>query len=165
MKIYTKGGDKGMTSLLHGERVAKDDIRIETNGQLDELNALLGIVVALMKPNHPDALRLQNIQKFLMKIMGQIADNGQEQLREEASLSEMITSLEHFIDAETSGERFSFVVPGGSLLAANLQYARAKARTCERRMWTLHRDYPLDETVMKLMNRLSDYLFVLALCV
>jgi len=71
-----------MTSLLHGERVAKDDIRIETNGQLDELNALLGIVVALMKPNHPDALRLQNIQKLLMKIMGQIADNGQEQLRE-----------------------------------------------------------------------------------
>ena len=157
MKIYTKGGDKGMTSLLHGERVAKDDIRIETNGQLDELNALLGIVMALMKPNHPDALRLQNIQKLLMKIMGQ--------LREEASLSEMITSLEHFIDAETSGERFSFVVPGGSLLAAHLQYARAKARTCERRMWTLHRDYPLDETVMKLMNRLSDYLFVLALCV
>ena len=78
MKIYTKGGDKGMTSLLHGERVAKDDIRIETNGQLDELNALLGIVVALMKPNHPDALRLQNIQKLLMKIMGQIADNRQE---------------------------------------------------------------------------------------
>ena len=64
MKIYTKGGDKGMNILLHGERVAKDDIRIETNGQLDELNALLGIVVALMKPNHPDALQLQTYRNF-----------------------------------------------------------------------------------------------------
>lgn len=165
MKIYTKRGDAGKTSLRHGERVAKDDIRIETNGQLDELNALLGIVVAFMEPDHTEALRLQNIQKLLMKIMGQIADNQEKQACEDSFLSEMIKSLECFIDAKTSGERFSFVVPGGTLLAAHLQYARAKARTCERRMWTLHREYPVDEAVMKLMNRLSDYLFVLALCV
>ena len=87
MKIYTKGGDKGMTSLLHGERVVKDDIRIETNGQLDELNALLGIVVAFMESDHTEALRLQNIQKLLMKIMGLIADNQEKQPCEDSSLS------------------------------------------------------------------------------
>ena len=74
----------------------------------------------------------------------------------------MTTALEHFIDEHSGNDRFAFVVPGGSLPAALLHYARAKARTCERRLWTLRRDYPIDERVMRLMNRLSDYLFTLA---
>ncbi|MEZ7712282.1 cob(I)yrinic acid a,c-diamide adenosyltransferase [Segatella salivae] len=165
MKIYTKRGDQGKTSLRHGERVAKDDIRIETNGQIDELNALLGIVVALMPADNPERERLHNLQLLLMKIMGMIADSPNVLPSEDKSFSSMIADLEHYIDENTSKDRFCFVVPGGSLLAAQLQFARTKARTCERRMWTLRRDYTLDDVVMRLMNRLSDYLFILALCV
>ena len=165
MKIYTKRGDQGKTSLRHGERVAKDDIRIETNGQIDELNALLGIVVALMPADNPERERLHNLQLLLMKIMGMIADSSNVLPSEDKSFSSMIVDLEHYIDENTSKDHFCFVVPGGSLLAAQLQFARTKARTCERRMWTLRCDYTLDDEVMRLMNRLSDYLFILALCV
>ena len=86
MKIYTKRGDQGKTSLRHGERVAKDDIRIETNGQIDELNALLGIVVALMPADNPERERLHNLQLLLMKIMGMIADSSNVLLSEDKSI-------------------------------------------------------------------------------
>lgn len=161
MAIYTKRGDTGRTSLLDGERVAKDDIRVEANGQLDELNSLLGIVTASMQPDDVELTRLQTIQRLLMAVMGLIAD-GRNRPFDYAPIDDMTTALEHFIDEQSGNDRFAFVVPGGSLPAALLHYARAKVRTCERRLWTLRRDYPLDERVMRLMNRLSDYLFTLA---
>ena len=106
MKIYTKRGDQGKTSLRHGERVAKDDIRIETNGQIDELNALLGIVVALMPADNPEWERLHNLQLLLMKIMGMIADSSNVLPSEDKSFSSMIVDLEHYIDENTSKDRF-----------------------------------------------------------
>ena len=111
MKIYTKRGDQGKTSLRHGERVAKDDIRIETNGQIDELNALLGIVVALMPADNPERERLRNLQLLLMKIMGMIADSSNVLPSEDKSFSSMIVDLEHYIDENTSKDHFCFVVP------------------------------------------------------
>ena len=161
MAIYTKRGDTGRTSLLDGERVAKDDIRVEANGQLDELNSLLGIVTASMQADDVELARLQTIQRLLMAVMGLIAD-GRNRPFDYAPIDDMTTALEHFIDEQSGNAHFAFIVPGGSLLSAFLHYARAKARTCERRLWTLRRDYPLDERVMRLMNRLSDYLFTLA---
>jgi len=72
--------------------------------------------------------------------------------------------LEHRIDELSGDKKFHFVLPGGTLLSACLHLARSHTRTCERRLWTLNRSYPIDISILKYMNRLSDYFFALALC-
>ena len=124
-QIYTKTGDKGETSLRDGVRVAKDDPRIEANGELDHLNALLGVVRSMLPEGSTREL-IFCLQRELMSIM-------------------------------------SHVIPGnGSTLSAIIHTARTQARTVERRLWSLSRQYAVDESILIMMNRLSDYLFVLA---
>lgn len=162
-QIYTKTGDEGMTSLREGVRVPKDDLRIEVNGQIDQLNAHLGVVRSMLDETQDSASiqLIHAVQRELMTVMSHIATPDGRANQRELCCSEMITQLEQAID--NAGYQGGFVVPGGgSQLAAFIHLARTQARTVERRLWSLHREHPVDNAMLVMMNRLSDYLFVLA---
>ena len=162
-QIYTKTGDEGQTSLRDGVRVPKDDLRIETNGQIDQLNAQLGVVRSMLDETQ-DVAALQLIlavQRELMTVMSHIATPDGSVNPRELHAQEITAQLERAIDS--SDYQGGFVVPGGgSQLSAFIHLARTHARTVERRLWSLHREHPVDRDVLVMMNRLSDYLFVLA---
>ena len=160
-QIYTKTGDKGMTSLRDGVRVSKDDPRIETNGQIDQLNAHLGVVRSMLHDDDEDSRLILAVQRELMTIMSHIATPDGGVNPRELHAKEIIVQLEQAIDrADYKG---GFVVPGGgSQLAAFIHLARTQARTVERRLWSLNREHPVNDDILVMMNRLSDYLFVLA---
>ncbi|MBQ9555460.1 MAG: cob(I)yrinic acid a,c-diamide adenosyltransferase [Muribaculaceae bacterium] len=160
-QIYTKTGDEGMTSLRSGVRVAKDDLRIEANGQIDHLNAYLGIVRSMLADDEDNRELIHVVQRELMTIMSHIATPDGCVNPRELHASRITNKLEQTIDRiDYQG---GFVVPGGgSQLAAVIHLARTQARTVERRLWSLNREHPVDSGVMVMMNRLSDYLFVLA---
>ena len=162
-QIYTKTGDEGMTSLRDGVRVPKDDPRIETNGQIDQLKAHLGVVRSMLDETQ-DFASLQLIhavQRELMVVMSHIATPEGSVNPRELHAHEIAAQLEQAIDnADYQG---GFVVPGGGpQLAAFIHLARTQARTVERRLWSLNREHPVDNGILVMMNRLSDYLFVLA---
>ncbi len=159
-EICTKTGDGGETGLRGGVRVKKDDIRIETNGQIDHLNALLGIVRAKYSGERRCPRLLADIQRELMVVMSHIATPEGMVNTRVLHVAEQTAEMEQFI-ASRQGPA-CFVIPGDGELSAFLHLARTQARTVERRMWTLHREYPLDTDILRWMNRLSDYLFVLA---
>lgn len=169
--ITTKKGDGGETSLYDGTRVSKDDARIELNGELDELNAMLGLCKAVTQQAEP----FEQKQKELMTVMGIVA-NGYQSRPDKDALSEAIDMLlmainvmEDDIKRETYGKKFNFVLPGSDLADAALHLARTKARTCERRLVTLSNIENADEqqyqwsVLKKYLNRLSDYLFCLSI--
>ena len=160
-QIYTKTGDEGMTSLRDGVRVPKDDPRIEANGQIDQLNAHMGVVRSMLSEDEDNARLILAVQRELMVVMSHIATPEGSVNPRELHAGEITVQLEQAIDrADYQG---GFVVPGGgSKLAAFIHLARTQARTVERCLWSLHRDHPVDSDVLVMMNRLSDYLFVLA---
>ncbi len=160
-QIYTKTGDEGMTSLRDGVRVSKDDPRIEANGQIDQLNAHMGIVRSMLHDDDEDSRLIHAVQRELMTVMSHIATPEGCINPRELHAQEIIAQLEQAIDsADYQG---GFVVPGGgSLLAAFIHLARTQARTVERRLWSLNREHPVNDDILVMMNRLSDYLFVLA---
>ena len=160
-QIYTKTGDEGMTSLRDGVRVPKDDPRIETNGQIDQLNAHLGVVRSMLGDDDANREIIHSVQRELMTVMSHIATPEGCVNPRELHAAKISSELEQAIDqADFQG---GFVVPGGgSQLAAFIHLARTQARTVERRLWSLHRQHPVDSTILVMMNRLSDYLFVLA---
>ena len=162
-QIYTKTGDEGMTSLRDGVRVPKDDLRIETNGQIDQLNAQLGVVRSMLDETQ-DVAALQlilTVQRELMTVMSHIATPDGSVNPRELHAQEITAQLERAIDS--SDYQGGFVVPGGgSQSSAFIHLARTQARSVERRLWSLHREHPVDRDVLVMMNRLSDYLFVLA---
>ena len=157
MKVYTRNGDGGQTSLMGEKNVAKDDVRIEANGMLDELNAVLGVVKAAM-PESPQRIRIDAVQNQIMRIMGVVAGARTDM----SALTRITTQLEQDIDAMAVDGKFCFSVPGETPLNAWLHVARARCRTAERRLWTMHARYPVDAAILQFINRLSDYLFVLA---
>ncbi|MBR5170958.1 MAG: cob(I)yrinic acid a,c-diamide adenosyltransferase [Muribaculaceae bacterium] len=160
-QIYTKTGDEGMTSLRDGVRVPKDDPRIEANGQIDQLNSHLGIVRSMLDDDAANRELILAVQRELMTVMSHIATPEDSVNPRELHATEIAARLEQAIDhADYQG---GFVVPGGgSQLAAFIHLARTQVRTVERRLWSLHREHPVDGDVLMMMNRLSDYLFVLA---
>ena len=160
-QIYTKTGDEGMTSLRNGVRVPKDDPRIETNGQIDQLNAHLGVVRSMLGDDDANREIIHSVQRELMTVMSHIATPEGSVNPRELHAAKITSELEQAIDqADFQG---GFVIPGGgSQLAAFIHLARTQARTVERRLWSLHRQHPVDSTILVMMNRLSDYLFVLA---
>ncbi|MGI6232792.1 MAG: cob(I)yrinic acid a,c-diamide adenosyltransferase [Prevotella sp.] len=159
-KIYTKKGDGGTTSLGNGRRVGKDDLRIELLGQLDELNATIGVVKALTTNDTP----WDSIQDQLMALMGIISKESNElEEKDNAYFQEIIKKMENDIDKRSCQEKFGFVKPGKHIAEAFIHLARTKARTCERRMTALAKSSPVPSTIRIYMNRLSDYLFALTL--
>lgn len=164
-KVYTRTGDCGTTGIRGGERVPKDDPRIEANGCLDELNCKIGEVRSVMAAEDPLNELLRTVQKDLMAVM-RIVATPSDTRGEDCGLPE--SASDHWCEEHVDmmlyvcGRMNGFVLPGGSPCAAGLHSARAIARRAERRLWTLHRTDPLPETVLRYMNRLSDLLFVTA---
>jgi cob(I)alamin adenosyltransferase len=164
MKIYTKRGDTGETGLFGGSRVPKDDLRIRTYGTLDELNAVLGIV--LSETGVPT-----EVQRSLIRVQGELFQLGAELATPRGKtvgiqmldLSQ-IESLEKEIDAWEAvlPPLKTFILPGGSTSAAKAHLARTVSRRAERELVTLNRAEPVRPVVLQYLNRLSDYLFVLA---
>ena len=161
MKIYTKTGDAGETSLLGGQRVKKSCLEIDAIGEVDELNASIGILISLL--DSPPG-QLITVQHQLFVVGSNIAD-VQMQLGSVPKLCpEDITALEQWIDAmETELPKLTqFILPGGHTAAAQSFLARAICRRAERRVVDVQTKYPaLDPFVKQYLNRLSDALFVL----
>lgn len=159
-KIYTKRGDGGMTALGNGRRVSKDDLRIELLGQLDELNATIGLVKAFTGNNTP----WNDIQDQLMSLMSIISKEYKELDEKDNSYFQEITKkMEIDIDRLSDQGKFGFVKPGNHVAEALIHLARTKARTCERRLTSLAKTSPVPSVIRIYMNRLSDYLFALTL--
>lgn len=170
-RIYTRTGDAGTTGIHGGERVAKDDVRIEANGALDELNCHIGIIRSMLPEQSGQGISfdapLQECQQILMVLMSLVATPSAKRAQNPNSLPEsLIPDIESQIDRFTAeaGESGHFILPGGTPLAARMQLARAVCRRAERRLWTLHRQDPLPEEILRYINRLSDLLFVMARC-
>jgi cob(I)alamin adenosyltransferase len=167
MKIYTKTGDAGDTGLFGGGRVAKSHPRVEAYGDVDELNAVLGVVRATEPMPRVDDVLLP-IQRDLFAIGALLATSDLEKMRrhlEKARVDDArVAELEHAIDdADTELEPLrAFIVPGGSPKAAALHVARTVCRRAERRVVELAADTELPPVVVIYLNRLSDLLFTLA---
>ncbi len=164
MKIYTKKGDGGETSLLGGKRVKKSHQRINTYGTIDELNSYLGLVRSYkMKDWYQDAIL--KIQKDLFTIGSGLALDPSSQVKNLPEINEAdVEFLEKQIDEM---EKFlpplkSFILPGGSQAAASCHLARSLVRRAERELIRLDENEPVAEVIKKYINRLADYLFVLA---
>ena len=163
-KIYTKGGDKGETSLLGGTRVAKSHERVEAYGNLDELNSFIGLIRDQeIHARYKEVL--MGIQKNLFVAEALIARDPDKQTRELPSLTEDdITLLEREIDAmnEELPPLTHFILPGGHTTVSYCHVARTVCRRAERSLIRLNTSSPVENIIIRLLNRLSDYLFVLA---
>ena len=164
MKLYTKAGDEGMTSLLSGERVSKNDKRICLTGTLDELSSYLGLVKTKLPEGDGkqfDKQFIEEIQKSLMTVMAHCEDSGNEKhLLNEAEvlkLEKETDRLSQFLPKE-----FSFVLPGENELSAHIHIARTIARRAERVMTGLNEEQKICRAVRQYINRLSDYLYALS---
>lgn len=166
MKIYTKGGDHGQTGLFGGQRVPKDHLRLHTYGTFDELNAVLGLVLA--EPGLADASpvreALQRVQHELFQLGAELATPPGKTVSIRLIEAGDIEALEREIDRMEAGLEplKTFILPGGSRAAAVLHLARTVCRRAERELVVLHRSEPVRTEVLGYVNRLSDYLFVAA---
>ena len=156
-KIVTRTGDAGTTGLGDGSRVTKDCLRIETIGEIDELNSCLGIVLADTCPE-PVRVALLGVQNDLFDLGGEICIPGTS-LISEAHIERLETWVEEF-NADLPPLK-DFILPGGSRTAAQAHLARAVCRRVERRLIALAREEKVSETARKYLNRLSDLLFIL----
>lgn len=164
MKIYTKTGDKGQTSLIGGTRVPKHHIRIESYGTVDELNSHLGLIRDTVKDNAVIEQILE-IQDRLFTIGSILASDPEKAKMKIPDLVEGdVAFLERAIDKmnETLPEIRSFVLPGGSQIISFIHIARCVCRRAERNIIHLSEESKVDDIVIKYLNRLSDYLFVLS---
>lgn len=164
MKVYTKKGDSGETSLLGGARVPKHHLRIEAYGTVDELNSQIGLLKAdpEMK-GHVE--RLTSVQNELFTIGSHMAvDPSSKNVKLPALNADRITEMEAWIDEmeEVLPMLKSFVLPGGSRAASQCHVVRCVCRRAERRVSVLQDDAELDAVILPYLNRLSDYLFVLS---
>jgi cob(I)alamin adenosyltransferase len=160
VKIYTRTGDTGETSLFGGARVRKDDARIEAYGTIDELNSVLGVVRASWASSLDG--QFHAIQSDLFDIGAHLASPGTSRFA--GPPSERVTSLEHDIDAMESelAPLKTFILPGGTLAAAQLHVARTVCRRAERLVVSLNDDDDATKASITYLNRLSDFLFVAA---
>jgi cob(I)alamin adenosyltransferase len=165
MKIYTKTGDAGQTGVFGGPRVAKDDLRIEAYGAVDELNAALGTVRAALPPAKIDEV-LRRVQHELFVVGAQLATpNPAEKgvpMVCEAHVAAAERDIDHFEDRLPPLKEF--ILPGGTVVAAQIHLARAICRRAERRVVTFSNCAAdsVAPTLLAYLNRLGDLLFVLA---
>ena len=162
-KIYTKGGDKGETSLLGGTRVPKYHERIEVYGTLDELNSFIGLLRDQPMNEHYKKV-LFDIQEKIFIAESRLAADQQEHLdRLPLVSSGDVEFLENEIDRMNIGltELRSFILPGGHPIVSYCHIARTVCRRAERLTIRLSENFRVDETIIKYLNRLSDYFFVL----
>jgi len=158
-RIYTRTGDDGSTGLGTGERVPKESLRVEAFGAVDELNSVIGLVVATAGVPAAVADCLGEIQHTLFDLGGELSVPGRDVL-DDAAVVALEETLDRF-NADLPPLR-DFILPGGSPGAAACHLARAVCRRAERRAWTLARNEHVNGGSLRYLNRLSDLLFVLA---
>lgn len=165
MKIYTKTGDKGTTSLVGGTRVPKTHIRLEAYGTVDELNSNLGLLITYL-PDGKDKDFLQQVQDRLFAVGSHLATDREKMELKEASIisPEQVEMVEREIDRlDTLLPPLSaFILPGGSRGAAVCHVCRTVCRRAERRILALAEQVEIASELLAYVNRLSDYLFVLS---
>ncbi len=166
IKIYTKTGDKGITSLIGGTKVSKSHLRIEAYGTVDELNSYTGLCKDLLTDQKSISI-LQEIQDRLFTIGSSLAVDPEKEPKMKIPdlLNEDINLLEKEIDRMTAElpEMKSFILPGGHPVISHLHIARCICRRAERCCVRLEEEKnEIDPIIIKYLNRLSDYLFVLA---
>ncbi|MEW4568716.1 cob(I)yrinic acid a,c-diamide adenosyltransferase [Tautonia sp. JC769] len=165
-KIYTKTGDDGTTGLLGPGRVGKDDLRIEAYGTVDELNAVLGVARSTTAISLDLDRKLSQLQEELFTVGAALADPDPDGPFHDSVPHDFILRIEHEIDHVESGlpPLQHFILPGGSPTAAQLHLARTICRRAERVVVSLgHADgQHVPPSLVVYLNRLSDYLFVLA---
>ena len=171
MKIYTKTGDNGTTALFGGTRVPKDHIRIESYGTVDELNSHIGLIRDQeIEPHHKEILieiqdRLFTIGAILATPPEkEVKKNGELRLKKLGIIDSDIELLEKEMDAmeEALPQMTHFILPGGHSTVSYCHIARCVCRRAERLAVHLDHNEPVAENAIKYLNRLSDYLFVLA---
>ena len=164
-KIYTRGGDDGTTSLGSGKRFAKDALRIEAYGTVDELNACLGLALA-SGVDDDIAAALKRIQNELFHLGSVLCfpEEDRGEIRIPQIEKRHVDWLEELLDRQTAevGPLENFILPGGTIGAANLHLARTVCRRGERILVALDREESVDPWALKYLNRLSDALFVMA---
>ena len=165
MKIYTKTGDAGATGLGDGSRVGKDHPRVSAYGDVDELNAALGVAIA-HAPDVALAGLLTAVQRDLFAIGARLADpRGGAPAKDKVTLpADRLAALEQAIDEREARlpALTAFILPGGAPAAAHLHVARTVCRRAERAVVALGREGAVDPAIVVYLNRLSDLLFVLA---
>lgn len=164
MKIYTKTGDSGETSLFAGGRVRKDHVRVEAYGTVDELNSFIGMVRSYALPPQANAW-LEHIQNHLFVVGADLATPLDSTPKWLVRLDDQpIAFLENAIDQmdEDLPKMTAFILPGGVPAAAMLHVARTVCRRAERACVTLKHEAAINEAVLRYLNRLSDFLFTLA---
>lgn len=159
-KIYTKTGDKGETGLIGGKRVPKNHVRVEAYGTVDEANAVLGIILSRYSYfTHYE--ELSQVQHLLFEVGAVLANPD---TSHHHAFDTDVTHLEKLIDelSDSLPDLTQFILPSGTELGAYLHFARTVVRRAERRVITVSQHQPVPEDVIRYLNRLSDYLFVLA---
>ena len=158
-KIYTRQGDNGKTGLGDNTRVAKDHIRVEAYGTIDELNSVIGVVLASEDVPTDICTALGKIQHELFEIGGELCLPGYSVMTKEHT-----TWLEQTLDKLNSDlpPLTDFILPGGNVAAANCHLARTICRRAERRMVSLMLEEEINPSAISYINRLSDLLFVMA---
>ncbi len=172
-RVYTRGGDKGETSLVGGQRIAKDSIRIESYGTVDELNAVLGLARVANRdlPGASDADRTK-LEAILVRLQNELFNLGSDLAtlpgdrhpKQPVVEPRHVAFLEASIDELNAAvpELTSFVLPGGGAVGAHLHQARTVCRRAERLVTTLSRQEAVGDQCLPYLNRLSDLLFVLS---
>lgn len=172
MKIYTRAGDDGTTSLCDGSRLSKDDMRVEAYGTLDELNAHIGLLISLLQTSSSkEGVRsAANLTDFLSEIQGELFVIGGELAGAEMKTEELVSTQKLIAKIETSIDELSsqlpvqhhFVLPGGVIPASQSHVCRTICRRAERRIVTLSHFAIVLPEIFKFVNRLSDYFFTLS---
>ncbi|MBD3362674.1 cob(I)yrinic acid a,c-diamide adenosyltransferase [Candidatus Dojkabacteria bacterium] len=162
MKIYTKKGDQGKTSALSGENVFKDNPLIEASGAIDELNSILGLALCFIEKNSiKEKIEREQTNLYILgaDISSDIKDSNEKRLKPED-----INKLETEIDIwDTKLPKLtSFIRPNGNKSSSIIHYARSVCRRTERRVITLSKSREINKLSYKYLNRLSDWLFIIA---
>ena len=163
-KLYTRTGDEGTTGLLGPERVAKDDPRVEAMGAVDELNAAIGVALAVQDDKRVRDVLLK-IQDDLFTVGAELASPSAGKRKVPRLTSGYVERLEAATESFDVGPVKEFLLPRGSEALARLHWARAVARRAERRVVALHRTAPLGSDLLRYVNRLSSLLYQMALWV
>jgi cob(I)alamin adenosyltransferase len=158
-KIYTRTGDDGTTGLGDGSRVPKESLRVEAYGTVDELNSVLGVLLAVPHLPEPVTVLLTDVQHELFDLGAELCIPGHFVITA-AHLTRLETALDEFNDPLPALKEF--ILPGGGPAAAACHLGRTVARRAERRAWALARQETVNPEALRYLNRLSDLLFVLA---
>ena len=166
MRIYTRQGDKGLTRLADGVQLAKDDMRVETYGAIDELNSQIGLLIAEIPPQEMTLLaQLVQLQQELFDLGGELAFSSEAQDAALWQVNEGWTArLEQQIDAYSAQLPVlrNFILPSGSRAAAQAHVVRTLTRRCERLLLGLSRTEQVNPAILPYLNRLSDWFFTVA---